>query len=109
MASGVVKAESMIRIKETRDFTKWSSELTIKEQLQVFGRLERIKSTGYFGDVKYLGDSLCELRWKNGWRVYFMKDISQGILLLLGGHKNEQEKNIKKARILAGRYAGRGN
>lgn len=90
-------------IKETKDFRDWLNALNKKEQAQVAARLERIKSFGHFGDAKNLGQGLCELRWKNGWRVYFIsgKDC---ITLLIGGHKNEQEKNIKKARIFIKKY-----
>lgn len=57
----------------------------------------------HFGDVKNLGDKLAELRWKNGWRVYFSSIGYKKLILLIAGHKNEQEKNIKKARILVAR------
>lgn len=87
-----------IKIKQSLDFEKWLLELTKKEHAQILGRLERIIGYGHFGDSKNLGDNLCELRWKNGWRIYFVM-IKDTIILLIGGHKNEQEKNIKKARI----------
>ena len=59
----------------------------------------RIEENEHFGDAKSLGESLAELRWKNGWRVYFSRIGHKKIVLIIGGHKNEQEKNIKKARI----------
>lgn len=93
----------MIRIQETEDFKEWFNDLTKKEKIQVAARLERIKTQEHFGDVKNLGKGLCELRWKNGWRVYFIVG-KNSIVLVIGGHKNEQEKNIKKARIFVSRY-----
>jgi putative addiction module killer protein len=65
-------------------------------------RLERIETSGHFGDVKHLGDGLCELRWKSGLRIYFCKHEENAILLLLGGIKNAQTKDIKQARLLLG-------
>jgi putative addiction module killer protein len=91
-------------LKKTIEFTEWLTSLTWKEQGQVDARLERIQNAGHFGDAKSLGDGLAELRWKNGWRVYFMKTSRDTIILLIGGHKNAQEKDIKKARLLLRRY-----
>lgn len=87
----------MKQIKKTKDFENWFRKLNEKEQFKVAARLERIKNQEHFGDIKNLGKGLCELRWKNGWRVYFILEMN-GITLIIGGQKNEQEKNIKKAR-----------
>ena len=95
----------MISIKKTDEFIKWLENLTWKEQGQINARLERIQSSSHFGDAKSLGGGLAELRWKNGWRIYFFKEGSNMIVLLVGGHKNAQEKEIKKARLLLERYA----
>ncbi len=96
----------MIQIKQTKEFLEWFLSLTIKEQLKVEARLERIKNFEHFGDTKNIGQGLAELRWANGWRVYFIKERSFIILILTGGHKNGQKKDIEKARILAQKYAG---
>ena len=70
----------MIQIQETKNFSDWLYKLNKKEQLQIAARLERIKTQAYFGDVKNLGKGLCELRWKNGWRLYFIASKSSIIL-----------------------------
>jgi putative addiction module killer protein len=95
----------MIKINKTTEFQSWLKSLTIKEQLKVESRLEKIHNLEYFGDAKSLGDGLAELRWTNGWRVYFTKEKGLIILLLSGGNKNAQKKDIQKARILIQRYA----
>jgi putative addiction module killer protein len=95
----------MISIKKTPEFTEWLESLNSKEQGQIYARLERIQNSSHFGDAKSLGDGLAELRWKNGWRIYFFKEGKNMIVLLVGGHKNAQEKEIKKARFLLRRYA----
>lgn len=94
----------MIQIKEPDDYLDWLDNLTKKEQVKVKARISRIEKDEYFGDVKKLGEDLAELRWKNGWRVYFTRIGHKKIVLIIGGHKNEQEKNIKKARIYINRF-----
>lgn len=89
----------MIHIKETAEYLAWVHSLTKKEQAQVKARISRIERDEHFGTVRKLGEGLAELKWANGWRVYFMSIGQKKILLINGGHKNEQEKDIKKARI----------
>ena len=59
-------------------------------------RIARIEAHDHLGDWKYIANGLAELRWKNGRRVYFAKLKDRIILLLAGGYKNEQKKDIKK-------------
>lgn len=94
-----------IGIASTSDFDSWLEELPLKEELQIRKRLYIIEQEGHFGDCKYLDDSLFELRWKNGRRIYFAKLNDKKIILLLGGRKNAQEKEIKKARLLLKRLS----
>lgn len=95
----------MIVINKTKEFQSWFASLTIKEQLKIESRLDRIHNFEHFGDTKGLSNGLAELRWTNGWRVYFVKEKSTIILLLNGGNKNAQKKDIEKARILIQKYA----
>lgn len=94
-----------INVEQTPEFITWFSSLSIKEKLQIDSRIQRIRDHSHFGDVKNLGDGLAELRWKNGKRIYFTKTGTTVILLLNGGLKNAQKKDIQKARILLERYA----
>ncbi len=94
----------MLTIKRTTEFDDWLSSLNCKEQSQVLARLHRIQVYEHFGDMKSLGNGLYELRWKNGWRAYFIIGATDSILLLVGGHKNEQKKDIKKAQLYLIRY-----
>lgn len=57
-----------------------------------------------FWRCQSLGHGLAELRWNNGWRVYFVREKAAIILLLNGGNKNAQKKDIEKARILIQKY-----
>ena len=103
-------AQSLLMlIKRTVEFIEWFESLTIKEQAQVDARIERIEQHDHFGDARDLGEALAELRWKNGRRVYFTRvTMLDGsiLLLILGGWKNAQKKDIKQARLLIRKYAG---
>lgn len=94
----------MIQIQETDAYLDWLNNLTKREQVKVKARISRIENDEHFGDVKLLGEHLAELRWKNGWRIYFSRIGNKKIVLIIGGHKNEQEKDIKKARIYLRRF-----
>lgn len=94
-----------IHVERTREFNDWFESLNLKDQLQIDSRVQRIRDHSYFGDAKSLGDGLAELRWKSGRRIYFAKIDSVIILLLNGGLKNAQKKDIQKARLLLQRYA----
>jgi len=58
--------------------------------------------SGNFGDNRYLGDKLYELKIDvgPGYRVYFIKETDKIIILLLGGDKSTQQNDIKKAKII---------
>lgn len=92
-----------MQINSAKDYEKWFAGLTDKQQAQVMKRMNSIQKNDHLGDVNYLGQKLYELRWKNGWRVYFFKNQNT-MILLNGGNKNEQEKDIKQARIILERY-----
>jgi len=65
----------------------------------VFARLERLR-LGLFGDCKVVGDGVRELRidFGPGYRVYFGQDGTTVVLLLLGGSKGTQTKDIARAK-----------
>ena len=94
-----------LRIERTTEFIEWFEALNLKEQLQIDSRVQRIRDHSHFGDAKNLGNGLAELRWKSGRRIYFSKTGHTVIILLNGGLKNAQKKDIQKARLLLERYA----
>ncbi|HWX02016.1 type II toxin-antitoxin system RelE/ParE family toxin [Collimonas sp.] len=67
--------------------------------------LRRIRSAGFgnLGDVEPVGDGISELRIHTGpgYRVYFTRRGKSLILLLMGGDKSSQKKDIKRAREMA--------
>jgi len=96
-----------MKIIQTEDFKYWLNGLSVIVRSQVILRMNKLENDAHFGDVKYLGSKLLELRWKNGLRVYFSRIGEHTLLFLIGGNKNEQKKNIKKARILISGYSDR--
>ena len=90
-----------MKVLSTDDYEQWYKHLHLKECVQIDARIEEFE---YFGDWKYLKDNLSELRWKNGCRIYFVKIGQKTILLLCGGLKNAQKKDIKRARLILQRY-----
>ncbi len=88
-----------MRIQRTPEFIEWFKKQTEKSKAQIDARLKNIEAHDYFGDHKSLGEKLLELRWKNGRRVYYSLILKEELtLVLLGGLKNAQSKDIKKAR-----------
>jgi putative addiction module killer protein len=80
-------------------YLQWESKLSSKDRGVISSRLSRIR-LGNFGDCKSVkGKGLYELRihYGPGYRIYFGKQNNQVILLLLGGDKKSQKKDIQKS------------
>lgn len=93
----------MIELQQTETFRKWWTRLKDKRALGViFGRLDRL-SYGHAGDAKLIGEGLSELRIHHGpgYRVYFQRRGKMIIVLLCGGDKNTQARDIQAAKRLA--------
>jgi putative addiction module killer protein len=92
----------MYLIKQTDIFSKWLIKLKdIKAKVAILRRIDRIKS-GNFGDHKSVGLNISELRITvgAGYRVYYTKKEDKIIILLIGGDKSTQSKDIIKAQQL---------
>ena len=88
----------------TKEYKKWFGAESFKSQSQVLERLEKIEWDGHFGDVKNIGDGVCELRWKSGRRLYYTVIPENNLVLLLGGYKNDQKKDISRAKKISDIY-----
>jgi putative addiction module killer protein len=93
----------MIEFKQTETFRKW--RIRVKDErirALIASRLDRL-AFGNAGDVKPVGQGISELRIDHGpgYRVYFMKRGNTIIILLCGGDKNTQTKDIQTAKRLA--------
>jgi putative addiction module killer protein len=75
-------------------------------RIRILNRIERLKK-GNFGDVKHLGEGVSELRLQfgAGYRIYFGMTESRVVVVLLGGgDKSSQKRDIVKAQTLWRRY-----
>ncbi|MDD5153703.1 MAG: type II toxin-antitoxin system RelE/ParE family toxin [Desulfovibrionales bacterium] len=93
----------MIEIRKTEIFAKWIDELhDIRARARILVRIERL-ADGNPGDVKSVGEGVSELRidYGPGYRVYFKKQGQKVVILLDGGDKHTQTKDIKTALRLA--------
>ena len=93
----------MIEIKQTETFRKW--RVLLKDERVrglIASRLDRL-SFGHAGDVEPVGQGISELRihYGPGYRIYFHKRGDTIIVLLCGGDKSTQAKDIKAAKRLA--------
>ncbi len=95
--------EKVYCIYRTAEFRSWYVKQTERAQVQIDSRLSHIQDEGHFGDHKFVGSkdsAIWELKWKSGRRIYFAYIPKNNVLLLLGGNKNGQSKDIKKAKSL---------
>lgn len=95
----------MYDLLKTTEFDKWLQEQPLKSRLQVEERLLHIACDGHFGTCKHLTDHVWELKWANGRRIYYAYLAEYNVLLLLGGNKNGQSKDIKQAEKILRKYA----
>ena len=91
-------------IYNTPDYDEWLDEQPAKSQVQIRSRVSHIQDEGHFGDHKEVGDGVWELRWKSGRRVYYADIPERQILLLLGGNKNGQDKDIHQAKKIFNKH-----
>ena len=89
----------MIEIRKTEIFAKWLDGLhDIRARARIQARIERLAG-GNPGDVKAVGEGVSELRidYGPGYRVYYKKRGQKVVILLAGGDKRTQAKDIKTA------------
>jgi len=89
----------MIEIRKTEIFAKWIDGLhEIRARARILARIERL-AAGNPGDVKPVGEGVSELRinYGPGYRVYYKKQGQKVLILLAGGDKSTQAKDIKAA------------
>jgi putative addiction module killer protein len=93
----------MVEIRKTEIFAKWLDGLNdIRARARIQVRIERL-AAGNPGDVKAVGEGVSELRidYGPGYRVYYRKRGQNVVILLAGGEKSTQAKDIKTALRLA--------
>lgn len=96
----------MIALKQTSTFREWERNLKdAKTRAIIAARLFRL-TNGLAGDVSPVGDGVSELRihYGPGYRIYFQRRGQEIIILLCGGNKGSQDRDIKLAKQLAERW-----
>ena len=88
---------------QTQKYADWFAVLrdrAAKARIDI--RIRRL-SLGNPGDVKPVGEGVCELRIDHGpgYRVYFVQKADVYVVLLAGGAKSSQERDIRNAKLLA--------
>ena len=93
----------MYTLQQTETFAQWLSALRdAHAKARIALRLDRVRA-GNLGDVKPVGEGVSELRVDvgPGYRLYFMQRSGQVILLLAGGDKSTQTRDIQRAQAMA--------
>jgi putative addiction module killer protein len=93
----------VIELRQTETFRKWWTKLKDERARGVIGgRLDRLA-----GDVEPVGQGISELRihYGPGYRVYFQQRGAAIVILLCGGDKSTQAKDIKAAKHLADEWS----
>lgn len=89
-------------------FADWFDGLDVQAALKVRTALARMEA-GNSGDVKPVGEGVSERRidFGPGYRVYFAQDGQQLVVLLVGGTKKRQQRDIDRAKELWADYKAR--
>lgn len=93
----------MFEVRRTAEFIAWLTELRdVQARARIAKRLDRI-ADGNFGDAKSVGDGVSELRFTfgPGYRVYYTMRGEIVVILLCGGDKGSQSRDIERAVALA--------
>lgn len=98
--------EGVYRILQTPEYSEWVDGQPPRSRVQINKRLSAIRFDAHFGDHKsvsfyekgMLKDAIWELRLNDGRRIYYAYIPEMKILLLLGGNKNGQSRDISKAK-----------
>ena len=93
----------MVEVRQTERFAQWLQDLRdLRARAKVQVRIERLIG-GNPGDVRPIGSGVSELRinYGPGYRVYYQQKGSRLIILLAGGDKSSQARDIEEALMLS--------
>lgn len=91
----------MYFIEKTAEFDKWLKKLNdLRAKAKILFRLQKLEKDEHFGDCEPVGDGIRELKinFAKGYRVYFKEIDGKIIILLVGGDKSTQQRDIEKAK-----------
>jgi putative addiction module killer protein len=90
-------------IEKTTVFDKWFRKLNdFRAKAIILVRLQKLEKDEHFGNSEPVGDGIRELKinYAKGYRVYFKEIDGKIIILLIGGDKSTQQKDIEKAIVI---------
>ena len=94
----------MLTIVRSETFTRWLRRLRdAQARARINAPLRRVETTGNLGDAHAVGNGISEMRFHfgPGYRVYFILEGAQVVVLLCGGDKNSQGRDIGRAEQIA--------
>lgn len=93
----------VVEVRRTREFNAWLRELRDERAARrIVERIDRV-AVGLLGDVRSLGQGVSELRvdYGPGYRIYFTRLGASIVILLCGGDKSSQDRDIVRAKASA--------
>ena len=93
----------MLQVRRTAEFIEWLTNLRdVAARARIAKRIDRV-AAGNFGDTKPVGAGVSELRFTfgPGYRVYYTRRGDVVVILLCGGDKGSQGKDIERAKAMA--------
>lgn len=91
----------MYIIEKTVEFDKWLRKLKdLRARAKILFRIQKMENDEHFGDCEPVGNGIRELKidYAKGYRVYFKESDGKIIILLIGGDKATQQRDIEKAK-----------
>jgi putative addiction module killer protein len=93
----------VFQLQQTEHFAKWLLNLRdVRAKARILARFDSVR-LGNLGDVRSVGDGVSEMRIDigAGYRVYFTRRHRIVLILLCGGDKSNQAKDIARAKLMA--------
>ncbi len=93
----------MYLIEKTAEFDKWLRKLKVlKAKAKILIRIQKLETSEHFGDNESIGDGIRELKidYAKGYRIYFKEQEGKIIILIFGGDKSTQNKDIERAKLI---------
>ena len=91
----------MYFIEKTTEFDKWLTKLKdLRAKAKILFRIQKLEKDEHFGDCEPVGEGIrvLKINYAKGYRVYFKEKDGKIIVLLIGGDKSTQQKDIEKAK-----------
>jgi len=102
----------MYIIEKTDEFDKWLRKLKdLRAKAKILFRIQKIETDEHFGNCEPVGEGIREMKidYAKGYRVYFKDSDGKIIILLIGGDKSTQQRDIDKAKEILKRLKKKRN